>query len=205
MRTREDPHSVSQEPSANVERNTEDHVSEPSNCNICVNVLGGATMRVEKALGISIFSLQALYIVIVFLVGYSTISTVMASVPSGSDQEGGLPLDLSIEKEAGGGRIVALAFPVHNRGLLPVEIRVRVRFETQAGDLLIDEESSRQIPAGRSNVVGLTFTVSREKLEQALDPNTGIEGMVEYKTLYGLVSASVIVETTVGEVLQGGG
>lgn len=193
------------ETSANAERNIEDHVFEPSHRDIYVNVVGGAKMRVEKALGITIFSLQALYIVIVFLVGYSTISTVMASVPSGPDQEGGLPLDLSIEKEAGGGRTVALAFPVHNRGLLPVEIRARVRFQTQAGDLLIEEESSRQIPAGRSNEVGLTFTVSREKLEQALDPNTGIEGMVEYKTLYGLVSASVFVETTVGEVLQGGG
>ncbi len=162
-------------------------------------------MRPEKALSISIFSLQVLFVVVLLLVGYSTIATAMASLPSGDEQEGGMPLDLTIEKEATGGLVVALAFPVHNKGLLPLDIGVKLRFQTQAGQVLVDEEGAKQIPAGHSDEIGLSFTITREKLEQVLAPNTRIEGILEYKTLYGLVSASASVQSTTDQLRPEGG
>jgi len=160
-------------------------------------------VRLERVLGISIAVLQVLFMVVVFLVGYSTVATVMASLPSGGGQEGGKPFDLRLGEAEGGARVITVAFPVHNEGLLPVDIRVRVRLLTQAGVVLAEEESSRHIPAGHSESLELTFTISDEKLEQVSESSARAEGMIEYKTLYGLVSASASVQMAAAELRQG--
>jgi len=161
-------------------------------------------MRPEKVLGISIVSLHVLYVVILFLVGYTTVATIMASLPSGPEQEGGMPFDLRLEETEAGAQVMTLAFPVHNEGLLPVDIRVRVRLLNQAGVVLVEEESSRNIPPGQSEGLELTFTISEEKLEQVSHAGARAEGMIEYKTLYGLVSASASLQMAAAELRQGG-